>query len=51
VRLRGGITVSTVEPLAYVAGAAIAILTAVAASVVPARRVASVLPIVAMRST
>ena len=51
VRLRGGITVSTVEPLAYVAGAAIAILTAVAASVVPARRVASVPPIVAMRST
>jgi predicted permease len=51
VRLQGGITVGTVEPLAYVAGAAIAILTAVAASVVPARRAASVQPIVAMRST
>ena len=51
VRLQGGITVSTVEPLAYVAGAAIAILTAVAASVVPARRAASVQPMVAMRST
>jgi predicted permease len=51
VRIQGGITVSTVEPVAYVAGAAIAILTAVAASVVPARRAASVEPVVAMRST
>jgi ABC-type antimicrobial peptide transport system permease subunit len=51
VRLRGGITVSTVEPVAYVAGAAIALLTAVAASLVPARRAASVPPMVAMRST
>lgn len=51
VRLQGGITVSTVEPFAYVAGAAIALLTAVAASLVPARRAASVAPMVAMRST
>lgn len=50
VRLQGGITVSTVEPLAYVAGATLAILTAVAASFIPARRAASVPPVVAMRS-
>lgn len=51
VRLEGGITISPVEPLAYVAGAAMAILTAVAASLAPARRAASVQPMVAMRST
>ncbi|HVQ42575.1 MAG TPA: ABC transporter permease [Vicinamibacterales bacterium] len=51
VRLDGGIRISTVEPLAYVAGAAIAILIAVLASVAPARRAASVQPMVAMRST
>jgi putative ABC transport system permease protein len=51
VRQGGGITVSAVEPLAYVAGAAIAMLTAVAASLAPARRAASVQPIAAMRST
>ena len=51
VRLEGGITISPVEPLAYVAGAAIAILTAVAASLAPARHAASVQPMVAMRST
>jgi hypothetical protein len=51
VRLEGGITISTIEPLAYVAGAAIAILTAVLAGLAPARRAASVQPMVAMRST
>jgi predicted permease len=47
---RMGIPLSQVETLAYVAGAAIAILVAVAASLAPARRAASVLPMVAMRS-
>ena len=51
VRMEGGIVVSTIEPLAYVAGAAIAILTAVLAGLAPARRAASVEPMVAMRST
>jgi predicted permease len=51
VRLEGGITISTIEPLAYVAGAAIAVLTAVLAGLAPARRAASVQPMVAMRST
>lgn len=50
-RLQGGVMLSTIEPLAYVAGAAIAMLTAVAASLAPARRAASVQPMVAMRST
>ena len=53
VRLNGenmGIPLSNVEPLAYVAGAAIAILVAVLASLAPARRAASVQPMVAMRS-
>ena len=50
-RLEGGVAISTIEPLAYVAGAAIAILTAVLASLAPARRAASVQPMVAMRST
>jgi FtsX-like permease family/MacB-like periplasmic core domain len=53
VRLSGekaGIPLSNVEPLAYVVGAAIATLVAVLASLVPARRAASVQPIVAMRS-
>jgi predicted permease len=53
VRLNGenmGIPLSNVEPLAYVVGAAIAIFVAVLASLVPARRAASVQPIVAMRS-
>ena len=45
-----GISLSNVEPLAYVVGAAIAILVAVLASLAPARRAASVLPMVAMRS-
>src|SRR5262249_12978100 len=53
IRLNGenmGIPLSNVESLAYVVGAAIAILVAVLASLVPARRAASVQPMVAMRS-
>ena len=53
IRLNGenmGIPLSNVESLAYVAGAAIAILIAVLASLSPARRAASVQPMVAMRS-
>jgi putative ABC transport system permease protein len=52
-RLNGdnmGIPLSNVEPLAYVVGAAIAVLVAVLASLAPARRAASVQPMVAMRS-
>jgi predicted permease len=45
-----GISLSSVEPLAYVFGAVIAILVAVLASLAPARRAASVQPMVAMRS-
>lgn len=45
-----GIALSGVEPLAYVLGAAIAVLVAVLASLAPARRAASVQPMVAMRS-
>jgi putative ABC transport system permease protein len=51
VRLDGGVRISAVEPVAYVAGAAIAILAALLASFAPARRAASVEPMVAMRST
>ena len=51
VRLEGGVTVGNIEPLAYVAGAAIATLTAILAGLAPARRAASVQPMVAMRST
>jgi len=53
VRLNGdnlGIRLSNAEPLAYVVGAAIAVLVAVLASLAPARRAASVQPMVAMRS-
>jgi ABC-type antimicrobial peptide transport system permease subunit len=53
IRLNGenmGISLSNVESLAYVVGAAIAVLVAVLASLVPARRAASVQPMVAMRS-
>ena len=53
IRLNGdglGIPLSNLEPLAYVAGAAIAILVAVVAGLAPARRAASVQPMVAMRS-
>jgi predicted permease len=45
-----GIALSGVEPLSYVAGAAVAILVAVVASLAPARRAASVAPMMAMRS-
>lgn len=45
-----GVALSDLEPLAYVAGAAIAVLVAVIASLAPARRAASVQPVVAMRS-
>lgn len=53
IRLKGedmGISLSNVENLAYVLGAAIAILVAILASLVHARRAASVLPMLAMRS-
>jgi ABC-type antimicrobial peptide transport system permease subunit len=45
-----GLPLSYVEHLAYVAAAAIAVLVAVVASLAPARRAASVAPMVAMRS-
>ncbi len=54
VRLDGGILgipLSNIEPLAYVAGAAIPVVTAILAGLAPARRAASVQPMVAMRST
>jgi predicted permease len=51
VRRGGGITISNIEPLAYVAGGAIGILTAILASLAPACRAASVQPMTAMRST
>src|SRR5262245_10180728 len=53
IRLNGeqmGIPLSNVENLAYVVGAAVAVLVAVVASLAPARRAASVQPMVAMRS-
>jgi predicted permease len=53
IRLNGenmGIPLSNVENLAYIAGAAIAVLVAVLASFAPARRAASVQPMIAMRS-
>jgi predicted permease len=53
IRLNGenmGIPLSYVENLAYIAGAAIAVIVAVVASFAPARRAASVQPMVAMRS-
>jgi predicted lysophospholipase L1 biosynthesis ABC-type transport system permease subunit len=45
-----GIPLSSVEPLAYVAGAAVAVLVAVLASFTHARRAASVQPMAAMRT-
>jgi predicted permease len=45
-----GISLSQAEPIAYVVGPAIAVLVAVLASLVPARRAASVQPMVAIRS-
>ena len=54
IRLNGqekmGIPLSNVEYVSYVAGAAVAVLVAVVASLVPARRAASVQPMVALRS-
>jgi len=53
IRLKGedmGIPLSKVEYLSYVVGAAVAVLVAVVASLAPARRAASVQPMVAMRS-
>jgi predicted permease len=53
VKLQGdsrGIQLSHAEPLAYVAGAAIAVLVAVLASLTHARRAATIQPMVAMRS-
>ncbi|MBP8273489.1 MAG: hypothetical protein KAY59_03620, partial [Acidobacteria bacterium] len=44
-----GLALSDAEPLAYIAGAAIAVLVAVLASLSPARRAASVDPMVAMK--
>jgi ABC-type antimicrobial peptide transport system permease subunit len=52
VRINGGmlgVPLSDLEPLAYVVGAAIVVLIAVAASLAPARRAASVQPMAAMR--
>jgi predicted permease len=45
-----GIPLSDVEPVAYVVGAAIAMLVAVLASLGPARRASSIPPMIAMRS-
>ena len=45
-----GIPLSNVEPLAYVVGAAIAVLVAVLTSFTSARRAASVQPMVALRT-
>jgi hypothetical protein len=54
IRLRGeekmGISLSSVEYMSYVVGAAVAVLIAMAASLAPARRAASVQPMVAMRT-
>jgi len=53
IRLNGenmGIPLSNAEPLAYGVGAAMALLVAVVASLGPARRAASVQPMVAMRA-
>ena len=45
-----GMSLSNAEPIAYLAGPVIAVLVAVVASLAPARRAASVPPMVAMRS-
>ncbi len=53
VKLNGqdfGISLSMFEPLAYVAGSAVAVLMAILSSLAPARRAASVHPMIAMRS-
>jgi putative ABC transport system permease protein len=49
--VNAGIRLSDAEPLAYVVGAAIAVLVAILASLTHARRAASVQPMAAMRST
>lgn len=54
VRLNGGllgVPLSRLEPVAYIVGPAVALLLAMLASLGPARRAASVEPMVAMRST
>jgi putative ABC transport system permease protein len=53
VRLNGGllgVPLSSLEPLAYIAGSAVVILIAILASLAPARRAASVQPMIAMRA-
>jgi ABC-type antimicrobial peptide transport system permease subunit len=45
-----GLSLSNAEPIAYVIGPVVAVLVAVLASLAPARRAASVQPMVAMRS-
>jgi len=45
-----GIPLSSVEYMSYVVGAGVAVLIAMVASLAPARRAASVQPMVAMRS-
>jgi ABC-type antimicrobial peptide transport system permease subunit len=53
IRLNGenmGVPLSNVEYFSYVAGAGVAVLIAVAASLAPARRAASVDPRIALRS-
>ena len=49
-RLDSGVLISSAEPLAYAAGALIAVLTAILSGLAPARRAASVQPMVVMRS-
>jgi ABC-type antimicrobial peptide transport system permease subunit len=49
--LQGGVAVSNTEALAYLVAATVGLLTAVVASLAPARRAASVEPMVAMRVT
>jgi putative ABC transport system permease protein len=54
VRVKGdnlGIRLSNADPLAYAAGAAVALLIAILASLTHARRAASIQPMAAMRST
>jgi putative ABC transport system permease protein len=53
VKLKGedfGISLSYLEPLAYIVGSAVAVLIAILSSLAPARRAATVQPMIAMRS-
>jgi ABC-type antimicrobial peptide transport system permease subunit len=53
IRLNGvnmGVALSQAEPVAYLVGAAVAVGVALLASLAPARRAASVQPMIAMRS-